>query len=227
MVDGVLIVLWVLGHQNMLVFICYRCHRLCPGTLHESLASDIGPANFKTKVVYAWITISCKWQVEIAFLMLRHGFELKKKNNFFPSLATLVEWSYFTLWRKCWYNIVILQMSGLLYNCANLLSLDILPWLHDPFVCKYIMLLIVFHRFLKPVVSDAAVVPKCHLSALYTHEKGRLFAQLVDLLQFYECFEIDDHIGMQLSDDDVLLAHYSRLQAFQLLAFKQIPKVFF
>ncbi|CAL9183877.1 unnamed protein product [Musa hybrid cultivar] len=80
-------------------------------------------------------------------------------------------------------------------------------------------------RFLKPVVSDAAVVPKCHLSALYTHEKGRLFAQLVDLLQFYECFEIDDHIGMQLSDDDVLLAHYSRLQAFQLLAFKQIPKL--
>jgi intron-binding protein aquarius len=70
-----------------------------------------------------------------------------------------------------------------------------------------------------------AVVAKCHLSALYTHEKGRLFAQLVDLLQFYEGFEIDDHFGTQLSDDDVLLAHYSRLQAFQLLAFKQVPKV--
>lgn len=80
-------------------------------------------------------------------------------------------------------------------------------------------------RFLKPVVADVAVVAKCHLSALYTHEKGRLFAQLVDLLQFYESFEIDDHVGTQLSDDDVLLAHYSRLQAFQLLAFKQIPKL--
>ncbi|XP_010916892.1 uncharacterized protein [Elaeis guineensis] len=80
-------------------------------------------------------------------------------------------------------------------------------------------------RFLKPVVADVAVVAKCHLSALYTHEKGRLFAQLVDLLQFYEGFEIDDHVGMQLSDDDVLLAHYSRLQAFQLLAFKQVPKL--
>uniref|UniRef100_A0A1D1XQ76 Intron-binding protein aquarius n=1 Tax=Anthurium amnicola TaxID=1678845 RepID=A0A1D1XQ76_9ARAE len=80
-------------------------------------------------------------------------------------------------------------------------------------------------RFLKPVVADVAVVSKCHLSALYSHEKGRLFGQLVDLLQFYEGFEIDDHVGTQLSDDDVLLAHYSRLQAFQLLAFKQIPKL--
>ncbi|KAI0500818.1 hypothetical protein KFK09_019035 [Dendrobium nobile] len=80
-------------------------------------------------------------------------------------------------------------------------------------------------RFLKAVVADVAVVPKCLLSALYTHEKGRLFSQLVDLLQFYEGFEIDDHTGSQMSDDDVLLAHYSRLQAFQLLAFKQIPKL--
>jgi intron-binding protein aquarius len=83
-------------------------------------------------------------------------------------------------------------------------------------------MLVVICRFLRPLVADVA---KCHLSALYTHEKGRLFAQLVDLLQFYEDFEINDHSGMQLSDDDVLQAHYSRFQAFQLLAFKQVPKV--
>ncbi|KAL6878408.1 hypothetical protein ACP4OV_012578 [Aristida adscensionis] len=80
-------------------------------------------------------------------------------------------------------------------------------------------------RFLRPLVADVAVVAKCHLSELYTHEKGRLFAQLVDLLQFYEGFEIDDHSGTQLSDDDVLQAHYSRFQAFLLLAFKQVPKL--
>ncbi|KAG8063199.1 hypothetical protein GUJ93_ZPchr0003g18236 [Zizania palustris] len=80
-------------------------------------------------------------------------------------------------------------------------------------------------RFLRPLVADVAVVAKCHLSALYTHEKGRLFAQLVDLLQFYEGFEINDHSGTQLSDDDVLQAHYSRFQAFQMLAFKQVPKL--
>ncbi|XP_020250043.1 intron-binding protein aquarius [Asparagus officinalis] len=81
-------------------------------------------------------------------------------------------------------------------------------------------------RFLKAVVADVAVVSKCRLSALYHHhEKGRLFAQLLDLLHFYEGFEIDDHVGTQLSDDDILLAHYSRMQAFQLLAFKQVPKL--
>ncbi|CAN6486639.1 unnamed protein product [Victoria cruziana] len=80
-------------------------------------------------------------------------------------------------------------------------------------------------RFLRPVVSDLAVVAKCHLSYLYNHVKGRLFSQLVDLLQFYEGFEIDDHDGTQLSDDDVLLSHYSQWQAFQLLAFKKIPKL--
>ncbi|PUZ40870.1 hypothetical protein GQ55_9G457000 [Panicum hallii var. hallii] len=80
-------------------------------------------------------------------------------------------------------------------------------------------------RFLRPLVADVAVVAKCHLSALYTHEKGRLFAQLVDLLQFYEGFEINDHSGTQLGDDDVLQAHYSRFQAFQLLAFKKVPKL--
>ena len=86
-------------------------------------------------------------------------------------------------------------------------------------------MLLIICRFLRPLVADVAVVAKCHLSALYTHEKGRLFAQLVDLLQFYEGFEINDHSGTQLGDDDVLQAHYSRFQAFQLLAFKQVPKV--
>ncbi|KAI3884953.1 hypothetical protein MKX03_015786, partial [Papaver bracteatum] len=78
-------------------------------------------------------------------------------------------------------------------------------------------------RFLRPVVADVEVIPKCHLSALFNQPKGRLFAQLVDLLQFYKGFAINDHTGTQLSDDDVLLAHYSRIQAFQLLAFKKLP----
>lgn len=80
-------------------------------------------------------------------------------------------------------------------------------------------------RYLRPLVADVAVVAKCHLSALYTHEKGKLFAQLVDLLQFYEGFEINDHVGTQLNDDEVLQFHYDRLSSFQLLAFKKMPKL--
>ena len=81
------------------------------------------------------------------------------------------------------------------------------------------------HRYFKPLVADVAVVAKCHLSVLYRHEKGKLFAQLVDLLQYYEGFEIDDNLGRQMTDDEVLQAHYERFQAFQLLSFKEIPKV--
>ncbi|XP_027360461.1 RNA helicase aquarius isoform X2 [Abrus precatorius] len=80
-------------------------------------------------------------------------------------------------------------------------------------------------RYLRPLVADVAVVAKCHLSALYRHEKGKLFAQLVDLLQFYEGFEINDHTGIQLTDHEVLESHYSRLQSFQLLAFKKMGKL--
>ncbi|CAL1411701.1 unnamed protein product [Linum trigynum] len=80
-------------------------------------------------------------------------------------------------------------------------------------------------RYLRPLVADVAVVPKCHLSALYRHEKGKLFAQLVDLLQFYERFEINGNLGTQLTDDEVLQAHYDQFFAFQLLVSKQIPKL--
>ncbi|KAI4358024.1 hypothetical protein L6164_001935 [Bauhinia variegata] len=80
-------------------------------------------------------------------------------------------------------------------------------------------------RYLRPLVADVAVVAKCHLSALYRHEKGKLFAQLVDLLQFYEGFEINDHTGTQLTDHEVLETHYSRVQSFQLLAFKKMEKL--
>ncbi|XP_030532350.1 RNA helicase aquarius [Rhodamnia argentea] len=80
-------------------------------------------------------------------------------------------------------------------------------------------------RYLRPLVEDVAIVAKCHLSALYRHEKGKLFAQLVDLLQFYEGFEINDHVGTQLTDDEVVQSHYDRFQSFQLLAFKKVPKL--
>ncbi|KAI3842568.1 hypothetical protein MKX03_025681 [Papaver bracteatum] len=80
-------------------------------------------------------------------------------------------------------------------------------------------------KFLRPVVADVAVVPKCHLSALYNHPKRRLFALLVDLLQLYEGFEINYHTGTQLSDDNVVLVHHFLIEAFQFLASKKIRKL--
>jgi intron-binding protein aquarius len=80
-------------------------------------------------------------------------------------------------------------------------------------------------RFVRALVEDAAVVVKSRMSALYAHPRGHLFSQLIDLLRFYQGYEINDQTGTQLSDDEVLLAHSSRLQALQRLVFKQVPKV--
>ena len=78
-------------------------------------------------------------------------------------------------------------------------------------------------RFVRTLLEDRAVLVKCRLSALFAHPRGRLFSQLADLFRFYQGFEINDHTGMQLTDDEVASAHYERLQQLQRLAFKHVP----
>lgn len=48
---------------------------------------------------------------------------------------------------------------------------------------------------------------------------GRLFAQLLDMADFFLDFEIDDHTGAHLSEADVSAAQYTRLQVLQRLAY--------
>ncbi|CAM6027469.1 unnamed protein product [Sphagnum balticum] len=80
-------------------------------------------------------------------------------------------------------------------------------------------------RFVWALVEDAEAAVKSRISALYAHPRGHLFSQLSDLLYFCEGYEINDQTGTQLSDDEVLLAPSSHLQALQCLVFKQVPKV--
>ncbi len=80
-------------------------------------------------------------------------------------------------------------------------------------------------RFVWALVEDAEVVVKSRISALHAHHRGHLFSQLSDVLYFCEGYEINNQTGTQLSDDEVLLAPSSHLQALQCLVFKQVPKV--
>ncbi|XP_024517313.1 RNA helicase aquarius [Selaginella moellendorffii] len=77
-------------------------------------------------------------------------------------------------------------------------------------------------RFGKAVVNDLAVVVKCKLSPLHEHPQGTLFRKLVDLLQFYADFELDDQKGLEVN---VLKRHCNFIHSFQLLAFNQEPKL--
>lgn len=80
-------------------------------------------------------------------------------------------------------------------------------------------------RFTRTLMSDKALLVKARMVPLYSAPAGRLYAQLVDLFAFYFNFEIDDHTGAALSEEDITTAHYDRLLQLQRLAFKHIPKL--
>ncbi|CAI5955030.1 unnamed protein product [Closterium sp. NIES-65] len=79
-------------------------------------------------------------------------------------------------------------------------------------------------RFFRPVVDDMAVAARCRLSRLYRHQRGRLFVQLVDLLRFYARFQMDDHAGRQLDEEEVDREHCARVSALQLFLFNKVPE---
>lgn len=50
-------------------------------------------------------------------------------------------------------------------------------------------------RFLRTLLEDRALVVRCKMSPLFQKEQGNLFAQLVDLFEYYMGFNVDDHTG--------------------------------
>ena len=52
---------------------------------------------------------------------------------------------------------------------------------------------------------------------------GQLFRQLVDLFQFYMLFPISNYDSEPISDEDMMAAHYARVQQLQLLLFYKHP----
>mmetsp|Transcript_15961 Transcript_15961/g.37841 ORF Transcript_15961/g.37841 Transcript_15961/m.37841 type:complete len:1392 (+) Transcript_15961:941-5116(+) len=77
-------------------------------------------------------------------------------------------------------------------------------------------------RFTRALLEDSAVLIKIKHAKLISLPEGKLFAQLVDLLEFYMNFEIDDHTGEPLSDEEVSLRHSERVTQLQRLCFKFI-----
>jgi intron-binding protein aquarius len=53
--------------------------------------------------------------------------------------------------------------------------------------------------------------------------EGELVLQLLDLFQYYLDFEIDNHTGEPLSEDEITRQHYAKIQRFQALAFAHLP----
>ena len=88
-------------------------------------------------------------------------------------------------------------------------------------------------RFVKIVLVDAHFLVRCKLSKIgklsadetTKSSQARLFSQLVDILDLYLAFEVDDQTGDTLSDQDVLQQHFVELQILQRIAFKHFEEL--
>ncbi|XP_065342666.1 RNA helicase aquarius [Cloeon dipterum] len=80
-------------------------------------------------------------------------------------------------------------------------------------------------RFFNTVMDDCHLVTRCKLSNLSKREDGQLFSQLLEMLEFYANFEINDETGDPLTDHDMTQLHYSRITSLQKAAFAKFPEL--
>ncbi|XP_005109242.1 RNA helicase aquarius [Aplysia californica] len=78
-------------------------------------------------------------------------------------------------------------------------------------------------RFVNTLLDDRHVVVRCKLSQLILRKEGKLFSQLLSMLESYAHFEIDDITGEALNMHDRIDIHYNRVNALQTVVFKHYP----
>ncbi|XP_065057639.1 RNA helicase aquarius-like [Rhopilema esculentum] len=78
-------------------------------------------------------------------------------------------------------------------------------------------------RFVNVLLDDHHLVVRCKLSNIAKREKeGHLFNQLVDALNFYSRFEINEHTGTALTDHEMSSLHCEKITSLQRAAFKHL-----
>jgi intron-binding protein aquarius len=80
-------------------------------------------------------------------------------------------------------------------------------------------------RLFRVVMEYYHVTVASKLSALHDMPQGQLFRQLLQMVKFYQGFELNDYTGQALSDEDVRKQHYERIQRLQQLVFKHVPQL--
>lgn len=78
-------------------------------------------------------------------------------------------------------------------------------------------------RFVNALIDDRHVVVRCKLSQLIQRNEGKLFGQLLEALESYAQFEIDEVTGEALTWHDRMDVHYNRVNALQRVAFQHYP----
>ncbi|CAG8601288.1 9980_t:CDS:10 [Paraglomus brasilianum] len=76
-------------------------------------------------------------------------------------------------------------------------------------------------RYFNALLDDHQLIVLCTLSPLMKRKEGNeLFKQLLEILKFYAGFEIHDHTGLALTDDEMTELHCKKLTNLQHIAFQ-------
>ncbi|KAK2197494.1 bifunctional P-loop containing nucleoside triphosphate hydrolase/CWF11 family/DNA2-NAM7 helicase-like [Babesia duncani] len=79
-------------------------------------------------------------------------------------------------------------------------------------------------RVIKPLFDCKLIFVRCKHNDFYRHLEGSLFKCLVDILDFYLRFYINEELGTPLQYSTVLEQYYERFEAFQKLCFTKFKQ---
>lgn len=82
----------------------------------------------------------------------------------------------------------------------------------------------IIRRLFNAILDDSHVLIICKNSNLSRRPDGRLFNQMLDILQFYLRFEIDTTTNEELSLQEISIEHYNRISKLQKIVFKEMPR---
>ena len=82
-------------------------------------------------------------------------------------------------------------------------------------------------RFFHALLSDCQLIAVCRLSALCSAASSTspLFSKMVDLMQAYDDFDIDDHTGEPIAADAVLSLYHHRIAHMQRVVFREFEQL--
>eukprot|EP00918_Siedleckia_nematoides_P031293 GHVU01067686.1.p1 GENE.GHVU01067686.1~~GHVU01067686.1.p1 ORF type:complete len:1407 (+),score=272.23 GHVU01067686.1:176-4222(+) len=80
-------------------------------------------------------------------------------------------------------------------------------------------------RLFRPLLLTMQVVVRCKVCTMSSDAESALFRQLVDLLSYYEQYEVDDDTGEPLDFHEIEDIHYRRMAFFQVVCFQHFKHV--
>jgi intron-binding protein aquarius len=116
-----------------------------------------------------------------------------------------------------WFPSLVTQFL----NAINDFDINSCAWFDMLYFERFVELLIDLlsqlptRRFLNTLLDDRHVIVRCKQSSLYTHVNGKLYSQLIDILESYIHYEVNDQTGQELTHNIILSNYNTKLYHLQ------------